>query len=284
MSPLAHDSREPTAADARAWARAAQARGEPVCLVTVARGRGSLPRPAGTRMLVAARQVLGTIGGGHLELQALQRARDWLAAGGGPAQDWSLSLGPSLGQCCGGALTLRFQPLDACALTAWTDAPPRFRLHLFGAGHVGRALVTVLAALPGQVRWIDEREDEFPKGTPWPATVEVVVADPAEAEVAAGQPGDAWLVLTHSHALDLRLVEAILRRGDAGWLGLIGSATKRARFLNRLDERGLGDAARRQLRCPVGLPGLAGKEPGVIAVAVAAELLLQHPPSSTLNA
>ena len=252
--------RDPDRALAAAWLAA----GRPAMLVEVVQARGSVPREAGTRMLVAAETVAGTIGGGHLEWQAIARARERLAAGETGALDWPVALGPSLGQCCGGALTLRFVTLDEAVAAAWPEPAPLFTLHLFGAGHVGRALVRVLAEVPCRVVWVDEREAEFPPG-PLPANVEQVCVE----------PGDAYLVLTHSHALDLALAEAILKRGDFGWFGLIGSATKRARFEHRLREKGTGEALLARMVCPLGLPGIEGKQPGVIAVAVAAQLLQQ---------
>lgn len=267
----AHDSRDPDRALAAAWLAA----GTPAWVVRVLSARGSVPRAAGTRMLLSAAAVQGSIGGGHLEWQAIQQGRERLQQGLTAAWDWPVALGPSLGQCCGGALTLRFEPLSAAVLADWDDRPPRFRLNLFGAGHVGRALVQVLAPLPCEVRWVDSREEAFPPG-PRPPHIEAVWSDPPVAEVAAGRPGDAWLVMTHSHDLDLALVAAILERADAGWVGVIGSATKRARFEARLRERGLPDQRIQALVCPVGLPGLGGKEPGVIAVSVVAQLLFSH--------
>ena len=260
--------RDPDRAMAAAWLAA----GRRALLVEVVQSRGSVPREAGTRMLVAADEVAGTIGGGHLEWQAIARARERLAAGESAPLDWPVALGPSLGQCCGGVLTLRFVALDEALAREWPEPAPRFTLHLFGAGHVGRALVQVLAQVPCRVVWVDEREDEFPAG-PLPATVERVCVEPVEAEVANGRPGDFYLVLTHSHALDLALAEAILERADCGWFGLIGSATKRARFEHRLRDRGFDEALLSRMVCPVGLPGIEGKQPGVIAVAVAAQLL-----------
>lgn len=248
------------------------AQGAPAVLVEVAEARGSVPREPGTRMLVSATAVAGTIGGGHLEWQAIARARERLAAGDAAASDWPVALGPSLGQCCGGALVLRFSPLTEAAVAAWPAVPPRFRLHLFGAGHVGRALVQALAGVPCEIVWVDERESEFPAG-PLPAQVERVCVEPVEAEVAQGRPGDFYLVLTHSHALDLALTEAILRRGDFGWFGLIGSASKRARFEHRLAQKGLPPEVIARMVCPIGLPGITGKQPGVVAVSVAAQLL-----------
>jgi xanthine dehydrogenase accessory factor len=258
----------------RALAAAWLATGRRAVLVEVVSARGSVPREAGTRMLVSADAVAGTIGGGHLEWQAIARARERLAANESLALDWPVALGPSLGQCCGGTLMLRFSVLDEAMVLAWPVQAPRFTLHLFGAGHVGRALVRVLGELPCEVVWVDERESEFPPG-PLPANVRQVCVEPVEAEVSNGRPGDAYLVLTHSHALDLALSQAILKRGDFSWFGLIGSASKRGRFEHRLRERGIDDALLSRMVCPIGLPGVEGKQPGVIAVAVAAQLLQQ---------
>ncbi len=152
---------------------------------------------------------------------------------------------------------------------------PRFHLQIYGAGHVGRAIVQVLAAVPCRVDWIDERESEFPPGE-LPPHIRRVCVEPVEAEVAMAAPGSAFLVLTHSHELDLRITQAILARGDFGFFGLIGSATKRAKFERRLAERGVAPEALARMVCPIGLPGLRGKEPGVIAVAAVAQLLQAH--------
>jgi xanthine dehydrogenase accessory factor len=270
-------------------ARAAHAAGEPGVVVTITAHRGSVPRESGTRMLVLAGYVVGTIGGGHLELQAIERARAWLGTrplalslskgraepveAPSQALTQSIALGPSLGQCCGGALDLRYTLLADDDPALWPPPPPRFTLQLFGAGHVGRALVQVLAGVPCRVVWIDERESEFPPGEP-PPHIRRVCVEPVEAEVAAAAPGDFYLVLTHSHDLDLRITQAILARGDFGFFGLIGSATKRAKFERRLAERGFAPGQVARMQCPIGLPGLRGKEPGVIAVAAVAQLLL----------
>ena len=185
-------------------------------------------------------------------------------------------LGPALGQCCGGAVTLRFEPLSTGHVQAWPDEPPLFHLQLYGAGHVGRAIARLLAALPASVDWIDEREDEFPSTlahSGWPAHIRRIAVDTVEAEVRDAPPGGFYLVLTHRHDLDLRITEAILRRGDFGFLGLIGSKTKRARFVHHFEARGIGREAIARLRCPIGIEGFAGKQPEVIAVAAVAQLL-----------
>jgi xanthine dehydrogenase accessory factor len=253
-------------------ARAFLETGVPAMDVQVLSHRGSVPREAGTHMLVTRDAVLGTIGGGHLELTAIAQARQWLAAGDTTPHDAEFALGPSLGQCCGGALTLRTQRLGDAALAAWRDNAPRFFLQLYGAGHVGRAIVALLAGIDCRVQWIDERDSEFPT-QPLPPHIERLCVEPVEAEVAQAPPGAHYLVLTHSHDLDLRITEAILRRGDFAYLGLIGSRTKRARFVHRFEERGVPAEAIGRMTCPIGVPGIAGKEPEVIAVAVVAQLL-----------
>ena len=247
------------------------AQGRAGVVVEVGQHRGSVPRETGTRMLVSARDVAGTIGGGHLELQAIEHARR-LLRGVALRREQQLALGPTLGQCCGGAVTLRYATLADSAPALWPAAAPRFALQLYGAGHVGRAIVRLLEGIDCRASWIDERDSEFP-AIPNAAHIERVCVEPVEAEVAHAPPGAYYLVLTHSHALDLALTEAILKRGDFAYLGLIGSKTKRARFVHRFESRGIAPDVLARLTCPIGLPGIAGKEPEVIAVAVVAQLL-----------
>ena len=155
---------------------------------------------------------------------------------------------------------------------------PRAHLMLFGVGHVGAAIVKALADLPCRVTWVDEREDMFPADLPHNVTVEVT--DVPEALAAQAAPGTSFLVMTHSHALDQRLAETILERPSRDWFGLIGSDTKRKQFEHRLRERGIDGARIAAMVCPVGVPGIAGKQPAVIAVAVAAQLLMVWESSS----
>jgi xanthine dehydrogenase accessory factor len=249
----------------------------PAMVVEIAQVRGSAPRGAGTRMLVSAVQAIGTIGGGHLEWQAIATARSMLAARETAARREHYALGPALGQCCGGVVDLDYAPLDDVAVARWPATEPLFHLQLHGAGHVGNAIATLLATLDVAVDWIDERDDAFAPtttlGTPWPDHVRRQVVVGAEGEVALAPPGTFFLVLTHDHALDFRIAEAALRRDDAGFVGLIGSKSKRERFLHRLEQRGLGPAQLARLQCPVGLAGITGKQPEVIALAVAGQLL-----------
>jgi xanthine dehydrogenase accessory factor len=240
--------------------------------VRVSRHAGSVPRETGTRMLVSDGEVAGTIGGGHLELKAIADARTMLASGDLAERERHYPLGPALGQCCGGAVTLAFAPLDGSALARWPDEPALFSLQLYGAGHVGRAIVKLLEGLPCNVQWIDERDSEFPEAANAPHIARVCV-EPVEAEVDVAPPGAFYLVLTHSHDLDLRITEAILQRGDFGYLGLIGSKTKRARFRHRFEQRGIGIDTLDRMTCPIGVPGIDGKAPEMIAIAVVAQLL-----------
>jgi len=151
---------------------------------------------------------------------------------------------------------------------------PHEHLMLFGAGHVGAAIVRALAELPCRVTWVDEREDLFPAQVP--ANVTVEATDTPEALAEQASPGTSFLVMTHSHALDQRLAEAILKRPsvDEDWFGLIGSNTKRKQFEHRLRDRGIDEARLGAMVCPIGVPGIEGKQPAVIAVAVAAQLLM----------
>jgi len=148
---------------------------------------------------------------------------------------------------------------------------PRAHLMLFGAGQVGAAIVRALAPLPCRVTWVDERDELFPLDVP--ANVTVEATDTPEALVENAAPGTSFLVMTHSHALDLRLCHAILSRPSKDWFGLIGSSTKRSQFEARLRERGVDAARIDEMVCPIGLSGIAGKAPAVIAAAVAAQLL-----------
>ncbi|HEY1944927.1 MAG TPA: xanthine dehydrogenase accessory protein XdhC, partial [Roseiarcus sp.] len=150
-----------------------------------------------------------------------------------------------------------------------TQATP---VYLFGAGHVGRALALALAPLPFELRWIDSRVDAFPERAPPNATL-VHAADPT-AELANAPDGALVVVMTHSHPLDLAIVDAALRGERLPFVGLIGSATKRARFVSQLRAAGRTEAELAALTCPIGVSGLEGKEPAVIAASTAAQLLM----------
>ena len=254
----------------------------PAVVVEVTQALGSAPREAGTRMLVSASQAIGTVGGGHLELKAIQHARAMLSRGELDPNTQHFALGPALGQCCGGAMTLAYCALDTQALQRWPLTAPMFELQLYGAGHVGRAIATLLCTLDVNVTWIDERQDEFPAtttlGTPWPRHIRRLCVDAVEAEVRVAPPDAYYLVMTHNHDVDLRITEAILRRGDFGYLGLIGSETKRQRFVHRFEQRGIAPDVMARMTCPIGVAGIHDKSPEIIAMAVVTQLLQQCVP------
>ncbi|HBK06525.1 MAG TPA: xanthine dehydrogenase accessory protein XdhC [Acetobacteraceae bacterium] len=237
---------------------AAEGDNQPAVLVTVLAAKGSTPREAGAKMVVSADGLAGTIGGGNLEYQCEAAARDLLASGGEGPSTRDFPLGPSLGQCCGGHVTVLFEVLR----------PPKLQIALFGAGHVGTALVRLLADLPCRVQWIDPRPEALPANLP-SNVIPVRTAQPAQ--TIAGLPsGSVVLVMTHDHQLDFDIVVAALRRPDLRAVGLIGSDTKRARFLSRLARQGIPTD---KLICPIGLPGIEGKEPAVVALSVAAQIM-----------
>jgi xanthine dehydrogenase accessory factor len=229
--------------------------------IRVVEVRGSAPRAAGTRMWVSATDTQGTIGGGNLEYTALKIAREMLLAGEAH-RSRKFALGDALGQCCGGAVTLEFTRREAIE----TD-PVGMDIALFGAGHVGRELAAILARLPCRLTWIDPRPDAFPAEVG--ANTRVVIEEEPAWMVDEAPANACYLVMTHSHALDLEIVERVLKRNDVRFLGLIGSQTKAAKFRARLKARGI-DSSR--LVCPVGLVK-AGKHPAEVAVSVAAQLI-----------
>ncbi len=264
----------------------------PVARVVVAEARGSVPRGVGTSMVVWRDGFQGTIGGGALEWRALEMARQVLNEGAPRVE--RMPLGPALGQCCGGAVTLVAERLEAVPDLPWlrrvegTAEAPAGKDYLFrngwlredaatatrdiwvwGAGHVGRAITAILAPLPDlSVTWVDTDDARFP---PVPEGVtQLVAADPARAMVHAPK-GAEHLVLTYSHDIDLALCHAALTRGFV-FCGLIGSATKWARFRSRLADLGHDPADIARITCPIGDPAL-GKHPQAIAVGVVGRLL-----------
>lgn len=241
-----------------------QQQGEPCVLVTIIEERGSTPRNAGSKMVVSRDRLYDTIGGGHLEYKAQAIAREMLENRVRDTRLERFSLGASLGQCCGGATVLLFEPMGQ----------PQAHIAVFGAGHVGRALVPLLASLPCKVRWIDSRDNEFPEQIP--AGVEKVVNDEVVDEVENMPAGSYFIVMTHNHQLDLELTAAILERNDFTYYGLIGSDSKRAKFENRLRDRGFQPETVQRMRCPMGISEVKGKLPVEIAVSIAGEVIATY--------
>jgi len=302
------------------WVAEALHNDERCMLVSVTEIKGSAPRPAGTKMVVRADSIAGTIGGGQLEHRAIQKARSILGGDRSTVSE-RYPLGPELDQCCGGRADLAFELFAPDRLgeieelahkvasgehllrfvklngedgytfevkredehstvtheenCAFVDhlVDERRAVWLYGAGHVGQALMRALAPLPVRLTWIDSRAGLVTG--PLPGNVQArVEADPATA--AKDAPAGAFhLVMTHSHPMDEAVCEAVLRRGDFAYLGLIGSASKRKSFSRRLFVKGLGRDDLDRLHCPIGLDGIRGKEPAVIAASVAADLLMR---------
>lgn len=250
----------------------------PACLVTVQATQGSAPRASGAWMAVFADHLVGSIGGGNLEHAAIAEARRRLSGAQGIAPtNMRCALGPGLGQCCGGVVHLGFACVTGAdaPLLARRLAPRLHPLALFGAGHVGSALARVLAPLPFALTWIDSRAGIFLQPAPGGVTCEE--SDPVQGAVPTLAAGSRVLIMSFSHAEDLDILAACLQRqrarSDLPFVGLIGSQTKWARFSARLLQRGFARAELAHVRCPIGIAGIAGKEPEVIAVAVAAQLL-----------
>jgi xanthine dehydrogenase accessory factor len=260
----------------------AQLAQQPAVLVTVMSTRGSVPREAGAWMVVFPHQVLGTVGGGHLEFDAIAQARKELlqsSVSSAPVVPrlQRFALGPSLGQCCGGEVHLQFERVLQGDIDALRQrlAPKHLPVALFGGGHVGHALVAALGLLPFDVTWVDSREGIFPQQRP--DNVQCEHSDPVHAAVNALAPQSRVLIMSFSHAEDLDVVLACLARqrakADLPYIGLIGSHTKWATFRNRLNERGFTEAELAQVTCPIGIPGIDDKRPEVIAASVVAQLL-----------
>jgi len=266
----------------------------PGVLITVVGVRGSVPRGVGTAMLVTQSSIFGTIGGGRLEYVAIHAARKQLRNSDSAITRERYPLGEALGQCCGGAVELLYEPFQS----TWVDwvelalealrsrqiferkvdahfthhlRPPMGHLVLCGAGHVGREVVRVLSNAPISIHWLDEREHEFPSNIP--ANVNVEVTDTAQSAVANAPRHSGLLVTTHRHDLDFEITTRGLLRKDFSYCGMIGSLSKRKRFERQWRQRERDEDALNRLICPIGSAGPHGKEPAVVAIAVAGEIL-----------
>ncbi|QQK64128.1 xanthine dehydrogenase accessory protein XdhC [Cobetia sp. cqz5-12] len=244
-------------------------------LATVVTVAGSAPRGAGSKMLITPDTLHDSLGGGRLEQLVVERAREGLAQGQSGCLLEEIALGQHAQQCCGGHVQVLIELYPALAP----------RLALFGAGHVGQAIVTLLAPLGWQIDWRDSRAEQLTAATT-PAGCEGrverqafnILTDLPRAKAAPASEslpvmaGSHVLVLTHDHVEDQALIAVLAARDDLASLGLIGSSSKWARFRQRLS----GDLAEHEIarvRCPIGVPGIPGKRPEEIAIGVVAELL-----------
>lgn len=238
-----------------------QRTGEAYVLVTVIGTRGSSPRETGSKMVVTAEHSFDTIGGGHLEYKAIAKARDLLLKQQDCQHIEEYPLGATLGQCCGGKVSVLFEYFAERGKDVW----------LFGAGHVAKAMVPLLAELPLRVHWVDSREEQFPESIP--ENVEQCLTDDPVGELQRAKAGSYMLVLTHNHQLDYELTEAALKRGDLGFLGVIGSDTKALRFRQRLTHRQFSNTDIAKVTCPVGLEQVSGKRPMEVSISIAGQLI-----------
>jgi xanthine dehydrogenase accessory factor len=252
-------------------------REEPCVLVVVTAVKGSAPREPGARMIVAGGELAhGTIGGGNLERLAIERAAALLAEEGAGSTSVDFPLAEAAGQCCGGSVTLFFEPYR------WR----RPTVAIFGAGHVGQALAGLAPWMKARVLLIDGREErELRPRVPRERPYELCCVGAPEAELDELRSDALVLVMTHSHALDLELVARALARGAFPYLGLIGSERKWMRFRKRLEQRGFTPEQLARVRCPIGV-AKTSKDPAAIALSTATELvahlalsrpLLPHP-------
>ena len=230
-------------------------------LVTIIEARGSSPRGAGTHMIVTPTAIEGTIGGGKLEFLVMEKARQMLSESLENPEFMKVPLGASTGQCCGGEVSLFLEP--------WIGTSPL--VAIFGAGHVGQDLVNILSGCGLRVSWYDSRKEFVP--TVVPNGVEFILSDHPEDEVEELEDGGIAIILTHSHALDLKLCERFLKLRKPAFLGLIGSQTKRKKFESQLELKGFSSTQIKGIECPVGIEGVGGKHPRHIAISIAARLL-----------
>ncbi|MBV1906871.1 MAG: xanthine dehydrogenase accessory protein XdhC [Pseudomonadales bacterium] len=251
--------------------------------------QGSAPRDTGCTMFVSRLSLKGTIGGGHLEYTLIQSTRENLAARlcRTGHEKRVFSLGPSLGQCCGGKVEVQIETFELSKMLENAPAlqeaifPNSFQIAVFGAGHVGQALISILGTLPCTTTWIDSREEMFPKHLP--GNVSTLYSEEPQYEVATFPRNICYVIMTHSHPLDEKILEAILKRNDSAYCGLIGSKSKRIKFEKRLSARGLPMEYLQKLTCPIGDTTINGKHPGEIAVALASQLLQLNPVSANNN-
>ncbi len=247
------------------------ASGEPVIIARVDKAAGSTPREAGASMLITANRTDGTIGGGQLEFRVIETARQMLAEGR-DREIMDIALGPELNQCCGGRVKISLASAGAAdleALKAAETSNPPAEVYIFGAGHTGSALARAITLLPLAVTLADSR----------PQCLETVdtevqkIATPLpEQLVRDAKPGSAFVVMTHEHAVDFIITAAALVRGDAAYVGMIGSATKRELFARRFVEEGHDRSLLTSLTCPIGANRAGDKRPEVIAAITAAEI------------
>ncbi|QDO86695.1 xanthine dehydrogenase accessory protein XdhC [Shewanella psychropiezotolerans] len=251
------------------WSSAANQlskQGSVYVLVTLVGVSGSTPRNSGTKMVISQADIFDTIGGGHLEHKTIKHARTMLAVGKNCQHLEHFQLGSNLGQCCGGNASVLFECFAAVGVN----------IMLFGAGHVGKALIPILAQLPCHVTWVDSREEQFPANIEMYPNVTKVVTEEPEFEVGSMPEHSYFVVMTHNHQMDFEISQAILKRADFSYLGLIASDTKWRRFKQRYKHRDVDQNQVARMSCPIGLEQVGGKLPIEVAVSVSAEIINKY--------
>ncbi|TWX71165.1 xanthine dehydrogenase accessory protein XdhC [Colwellia sp. C1TZA3] len=237
--------------------------GQAYVLVTLVGVSGSTPRNSGTKMVISNDDIFDTIGGGHLEYKAIKYAKKMLTSAKNAQHLEHFQLGSNLGQCCGGNTTVLFECFAATGVN----------IMLFGAGHVAKALLPILAQLPCKITWVDSRAEQFPANVANNDNVQQVVSDAPELEVANMAENSYFIVMTHNHQMDFEISQAILKRADFHYLGLIASDTKWRRFQQRYKHRDIDQKQVARMNCPIGLADVGGKLPMEVAVSVSAEII-----------
>ena len=233
-------------------------------IVTILSVEGSAPRQAGTKMVVDQDRCFDSIGGGNLEHSAISLARELIHSGQSMVMKKSFTLGSDLTQCCGGKVELLLECIAA----------HHFDIVVFGAGHVGKALIKILSELHCRVHWIDPRKQVVDHiDIPPHSNVTLTTMNNPDMDVEQCPKNAYYLVMTHSHELDMQLVEAILSRNDIRFCGLIGSKSKAAKFRNRLGRKQFSEDRIGRLTCPIGLPEIQGNSPMEVALSVAAQII-----------
>jgi len=256
-------------------------------LIRVKQTTGSAPRDTDALMLINENSSFGTVGGGHLEYDAIEKALKFLKISNFKAKSLEYFLGPELGQCCGGRVLLSFDKLDLKLREELAMSNAKFQqaltnVYIFGAGHVGKALAKQLHYLPLRFHLIDSRPEMFNN---FEFSENCAITAIPEAKIRDGVPGSAYVILTHDHALDFLLVKEVLMRNDSIYIGMIGSKTKKSVLKNWLQKEDVSGVER--VVTPIGssLRGSSGldKRPDVIAVFVAAEILAAIQSNKTSN-
>lgn len=240
-------------------------------LITILSTRGSSPRDTGSKMVITNNKTFDTIGGGTLEFEVIKQSRKLLSENQKIQQTQIFNLGKDLKQCCGGTVTIFFEIFPAT----------NFNIVIFGAGHIGKSVIKILEDIDCHVKWFDSRTELFPENSA--SHIQKFTMKQAELTVECCMQNSYFLIMTHDHALDQTLCEAIISKGDSHYCGLIGSHTKSLKFKQRMKKKGYSQLELERLTCPMGLSSIKTKKPMEIAVSIVAELLIHHKKRSKID-